>query len=184
MKLVPGFARAVIGGLAIAALAGCSISIGGGSSSSPQPASNVGAGATASTGGGANAASTTYCSRVPTSLIEKTLKVTVGKLDPTVEGPVAVCSYSGKYEVLVRYQVNETPTLFSQNEQSMAGMHEIVVNVTHLGDSAFSAFTTGNGGIPASYTLAALEGTTAIFITSPATPNTERSLMKILLAEL
>ncbi len=191
MKRLPEGLRVVFGGLAIAALAACG-GPGGSSSSAPQPgtgvtaggntASNAPAGATSNPNPRTQTASSTYCARVPPSLIQSTLGLAVGKQDPVIEGPVAVCAYTGKYEVLVRYQVNENATQFSRDEKSMASLHQTVANITGLGDSAFSA--TMRAGSPTSNTVAARKGTVAIFITSPASLASERTLMTILLRQL
>ena len=180
----------VLAGFAVSMLAGCSGGAPAYSSSWPQPGSSVNAGANAaSTAGpvsGANprtaTASKTYCSRVPPSLIQSTLGLTVGKQQPVIEGPVAVCAYTGKYEVLVRYQINETATQFGQDKKSMASLRQTVAAVTGLGDGAFSARV--RPGSPVSNTLAARKGSVAIFITSPASLVDERALMTILLHDL
>jgi hypothetical protein len=183
---------AVLAGIAVSTLAGCSGGAPANSSSAPQPATSTTAGGNAASSAPASAnsssnpqtatASTTYCSRVPPSLIRSTLGLAVGKQQPVIEGPVAVCAFTGKYEVLVRYQINENATQFGQDKKSMASLHQTVATVSNLGDSAFSA--TVRAGSPASNTLAARKGSVAIFITSPASLVNERALMTILLNQL
>ncbi len=180
-KQLPGLS-VVLAGIAVGTLAACS-GAPAYSSSKPQPATGGTGGNTASSSNPRTVtASTTYCSRVPPSLIQSTLGLAVGKQQPVIEGPVAVCAYTGKYEVLVRYQVNENATQFSQDEKSMASLHQTVVTIAGLGDSAFSA--TLRTGSPATITLAARKGTVGVFITSPASLANERALMTILLNQL
>ena len=184
MKRLPGCLSIVLASLAVGALAACSGSAGP-PASPPQPGiSAAGNSAAAGTGAstGTPTASSTYCARVPSSLIKSALGLSVGKQDPLIEGPVAVCSYSGRYEVLVRYQVNENAAQFGQDEMSMASHHQTVASVSDLGDGAFSA--TMRAGESASNTLAARKGVVAIFITAPASLTSERTLMKILLNQL
>jgi hypothetical protein len=183
----------VLAGIAVSTLAGCSGGAPAYSSSAPQPVTSTTAGGNAASSApaaGANSganpgtatASKIYCSRVPPSLIWSTLGLAVGKQQPVIEGPVAVCAYTGKYEVLVRFQINENATQFSQDKKSMAGLHQAVATVNDLGDSAFSA--TMRASSPVSNTLAARKGSVAIFITSPASLVDERALMTILLHDL
>jgi hypothetical protein len=195
MKRPPALS-VVLAGLAVSAVAACSgaPAYSSSSSSKPQPATTGAAGgSTASAAGGAASsspdsnshvptASATYCSRVPSSLIQSTLGLAVGKQQPVIEGPVAVCAYAGKYEVLVRYQINENAAQFSQDKKSMASLHQTVATVNGLGDGAFSA--TMRASSPVSNTLAARKGAVGIFITSPASVTSERALMTILLHDL
>jgi hypothetical protein len=116
-------------------------------------------------------------------MVGKALGLPVGKLIPTVAGPVTICAYAGRYEVIVRYQTGETAAIFAQTRSSQASLqHQLVATVSGLGDSAYAARYTA--GKPASNTLAARQGDLAIFITSPASLSAERALMKTLLAKV
>jgi hypothetical protein len=116
-------------------------------------------------------------------MVGRALGLPVGKLIPSVEGPVTVCAYAGRYEVIVRYQTGETTSTFAQTRSSQASLRQQLVTTVHgLGDSAYAARYTASK--PASNTLAAKQGDLAIFITSPASINTERGLMKTLLAKV
>lgn len=185
---------AALAGLGVAAAAACS----GPAVSAPSathtsaaapgatPSASAAAPSSASSQAGSNAsaptASTSYCTRAPASMIHDTLGLTVGKLVPVVDGPVAVCAYTGKYEVIVRFQINENASQFGQDQKTSLGSNQTVATVSGLGDGAFSATTSGH---PAPlYTLAARKGTVAVFITSPASLTAERSLMTRLLAQL
>jgi hypothetical protein len=116
-------------------------------------------------------------------MVGKALGLPVGKLIPSIEGPVTVCAFAGRYEVIVRYQTGETATSFLQAENSQAGLHHQSVGpVNGLGDGAYVARYTASK--PASNTLAARRGDIAIFITSPASISAERGLMTTLLAKV
>jgi hypothetical protein len=134
------------------------------------------------TSGANSAASTSQCASAPSSLVAKTLALSLGNVMATAEGPVTVCAYTGRYEVIVRYQTGETATEFSQARESQASLHQSVDTVKGLGDAAYLASYTA--AKPTSNTLGALKGDIAIFITSPASLDSESTLMKELLAKV
>jgi hypothetical protein len=189
MSLRQVTAAAVLGLMATAALAACS----GGTASNgaaPPPAvapsvASSSAGPVGSAKPGAavtTAPSTTACVAAPSALVGRTLGLTVGKLVATPEGEVTVCAYTGRYEVVVRYQAGENSSQFTQAKQSVAKLQQSVSQVNGLGDQAFFASYTVSK--PASYTLAARKNDTAVFITSPASLTAERTLMAELLQKL
>lgn len=173
-------AVAALLGTATAAVAGCGASPAG----HPVPGGTVPgtAGQTSAAGGASdNAAATSVCSGAPSSLVGKKLSLPTGQLSASAEGPVTVCAYAGKYEVLVRYQTGETAAEFAQAKSSQASLHQAVSSVPGLGDGAYFARYTASK--PPSNTLAARKGDLAIFITSPAALTAEQSLMSALLAK-
>jgi hypothetical protein len=127
----------------------------------------------------APAASTSECANAPSALVGKDLKLTVGKVTATAEGPVTVCAYAGRYEVLVRYQTGETTAEFAQARTAQANLHQKVGTVRGLGDAAYLASYTASK--PVSNTLGSLKGDIAIFVTSPASLGAESALMTDLL---
>jgi hypothetical protein len=174
----------------VAAVAFAGVAIGSVAACSPAPApSNAGTSpatsAPVNVGGTSDvnsAASTSQCASAPSALVGKVLQLSVGKVTATAEGPVTVCAYTGRYEVIVRYQTGETVTTFAQAQQSQASLHQSVGTVKGLGDAAYLARYTATS--PASNTLGALKGDIAIFITSPASLDSESTLMKELLAKV
>lgn len=180
-------ATAVLAGVAVCTLAACSVSSGaapepGGAGN---PASSAQAGAAASNSGSGGKASAgppaPYCAQAPATVVGATLGLTLGKQVSTLEGPVSVCAYLGKYMVMVRYQTGETAKEFKQSQQSLSSLHQSVRTVSGVGDKAyFASVGTAHG---ASNTLAALSGTVAVFVTAPRPLATERTLMKHLLAK-
>jgi hypothetical protein len=178
--------------LAAAALLGitaCAV-VACGNSSSPSAGGHTApavpdtpAGGPTAVSGAAGVASSSQCSVSPSAMVGKALGLPVGRVIPSVEGPVTVCAYAGRYEVIVRYQTGETAATFAQTRSSQASLRQqSVATVSGLGDSAYSARYTASK--PASNTLAVREGDIAIFITSPASIGTERTLMETLLAKV
>jgi hypothetical protein len=155
-----------------AALAACTTSSG-----DPAPGGTAGPPATASQSAPAPApVAGTYCAKAPAGVVGSALGVKAGTLKVWLEGPVTVCSYVGQAEVIVRYQVGESATSFAAARSSMP--HQRITTMSGLGDDAFFARSA------TSDTLAARQGTVAVFITSPAALDAERTLMTKLLAAL
>lgn len=181
---------ATITSLALCALAACSGSPGAtpsvaGSGSSSGPAAAAGGTSSASPAPAPAAAAGSkapYCAQAPSSMVGSALKLPVGKQVTSLDGPVSVCAYLGKYEILVRFQVGENTSEFSQSRTSLVSLHQSVSGVSGLGDQAY--FATVGSGQRASNTLAALKGTIAVFVTAPTPLTTERSLVAQLLAKL
>ncbi|HLI38150.1 MAG TPA: hypothetical protein VKV80_12550 [Streptosporangiaceae bacterium] len=175
-------AAAVLAGVAVCVAAACDSlnpASGGGSSASAHPAPVTSAARAGSAG--SSGVSTSECGNSPPAMVRKALGLPVGKLVASAEGPVTVCAYTGRYEVLVRYQTGETARQFAQDRRSMTKLHQSISSVGGLGNSAYFAKYTKSK--PPSYTLAAREGDIAIFITSPAPLGAERALMARLLAK-
>jgi hypothetical protein len=195
MSLRQVTAASVLGLLATAALAACG---GGGTPSngaaapppaavgpsSAVPATSAGAVAPAGKPGAAatTAPNATACADAPSGVVGRALGLAVGKLVASAGGPVTVCAYTGRYEVVVRYQAGEDASQFTQYRQSVAMLHQSVSQVGGLGDQAFFASYTVSK--PASYTLAARKNGTAVFITAPVSLDAERALMAELLQKL
>jgi hypothetical protein len=108
-------------------------------------------------------------------MVSRALGLAVGKVVASIEGPVTVCAYTGRYEVLVRYQTGENASQFALDKQSAARLHQKVSTVSGLGDEAFLAAS------PPNFTLAARSHNMAVFITAPAAIGSERALMVQLL---
>jgi hypothetical protein len=113
-------------------------------------------------------------------MVAAALKLPVGRVVGTVEGPVTVCAYTGRYEVLVRFQHDESASEFAAAKRSTGARHQLVTAVTGLGHGAYLA--TYTLAKPQQNTLAVRHGRFAIFITSPAALGAERKLMRRLLA--
>ncbi|HEY4853589.1 MAG TPA: hypothetical protein VII22_22610 [Streptosporangiaceae bacterium] len=179
---------AAMASLALSALTACSGSPagsqpavpaagGGASGSAPAPAA-----AGSASPGAAGAAQAPYCAQVPSSMVGSALRLPVGKQVTSVAGPVSVCAYLGKYEVLVRFQVGENAGEFTQSRTSLVSLHQSVSDVAGLGDQAY--FAIFGSGQRASNTLAARKGSIAVFVTAPTPLATERSLMTQVLAKV
>lgn len=123
-----------------------------------------------------------YCEQAPSSMVGSALRLSLGKQVTSVDGPVSVCAYTGKYEVVLRFQVGENASEFSQSRTSLVGLHQSVRGVARLGDQAY--FAKYGSGLRASNTLAARKGAVAVFVTAPTRLAIERSLMAQLLARV
>lgn len=181
-------ATAVLAGVAVSTLAACSVSSGAAPEpgAAGNPASSAPSGAAASNPGSSSHASpgppAPYCAQAPAAEVGAALGLTLGKQVSTLEGPVSVCAYLGKYMVMVRYQTGESAQQFKQSQQSLSSLHQTVRTVSGVGDKAyFASAGTAHG---ASNTLAALSGTVAVFVTAPRPLATERTLMKHLLTKI
>jgi hypothetical protein len=120
------------------------------------------------------------CAIAPSAMVGAALKLPAGRVVGTIEGPVTVCAYTGRYEVILRFQHGENAAEFADTRQATAANHQIITAVAGLGKGAYLATYTLSK--PPVNTLAARHGKLAIFITSPAAPRAERKLMKHLLA--
>jgi hypothetical protein len=148
----------------------------------PSPAITAPAGSAGPASASVDAASTSECTNAPSALVGKELKLAVGKITAEAEGPVTVCAYAGRHEVLVRYQTGETAAEFAQARNAQASLHQSVSTVKGLGNAAYLAIYKGIK--PFSYTLGSLKGQVAIFITSPASLGAESALMTDLLKKV
>ncbi|MGH3169158.1 MAG: hypothetical protein ACRDN0_25175 [Trebonia sp.] len=176
-------AAAALLGLTACAVVACGNSSSPTAGGHPAPAiPDTPAGGPSAVSSASSTASTSQCSVTSSALVGKALGLPVGKVIPSVEGPVTVCAYAGRNEVLIRYQTGETAAEFAQGKSSQQGLHQTVAAVGGLGDGAYSA--TDSAGRSQLYTLAARSGDIAVFITSPAPLSAERSLMTKLLAKV
>jgi hypothetical protein len=169
-------------GATVWAAAACGSSASPNTSGAATPAASAPVGLAGTNDASADAASTSECANAPSALVGKDLKLAVGKVMADAEGPVTVCAYAGRYEVLVRYQSGETRAEFAQARKSQANLHQSVRTVKGLGETAYLAIYKGSK--PFSYTLGSLKGEIAIFITSPATLGAESALMTDLLKKV
>lgn len=176
--------------LAMVAVLGVTVGTAAACSSSPAPSHSGGTGGATSPAGSqpaaggtaGNAAASAQCAKAPSGQVGKALGLAVGKVTAVTEGPVTVCSYAGRYAVVVRYQTGENASQFAEARQNQASLHESVGTVTGLGDSAYFASYTASK--PVTNTLGALQGGIAVFITSPASSAEESTLMAELLKNL
>ena len=106
------------------------------------------------------------CAIAPSAMVGAALKLPVGSVVGTVEGPVTVCAYTGRYEVLVRFQHGESASEFAAAKQSTGARHQLITTVPGLGHGAYLA--TYTLAKPPENTLAVRHGRFAI--SSPRPP--------------
>lgn len=167
---------AMIAGLALTALAACSGTTGA-TPAMPNGANGANGSVPATPG-----APAPYCAQAPAAMVSSALQLPLGKQVTSAEGPVSVCAYLGKYMVMVRYQSGENAKEFTEGRQSLGRLHQAVSNVHGLADQAY--FTSAGSGRRETNTLAAREGSIAVFLTAPKPLASERSLMTRLLGKL
>jgi len=175
-------AAVVLVGATVLAAAACDSSASPNTYGATSPAVTAPVGLAGTSGTSADAARTSECAHAPSALVGKDLKLAVGKVTATAEGPVTVCAYAGRYEVIVRYQSGENAAEFAQARKSQASLHQSVSTVKGLGNAAYLAIYKASK--PISYTLGSLKGEVAIFITSPASLGAESALMTDLLKKV
>jgi hypothetical protein len=112
-------------------------------------------------------------------MVSRALKLPLGRVVGTVEGPVTVCAYTGRYEVVVRFQRGASGGEFAAFRHTAGPGHQLIAAVPGLGNGAY--LDTYTLAIPPVNTLAARRGRLAVFITAPATLRGERRLMVRLL---
>jgi hypothetical protein len=176
MSLGKATAAALLALLSIAAVTACA------SGGPASPAANGAPGSTRPAAPATTAPAATECAHSPSAMVGKALGLAVGKVVASDEGPVTVCDYTGRYEVLVRYQSGENASQFAQARQSIAQLHQSVASVPGLGDEAYFASYTATR--PASHTLASRKDGIAVFVTSPASLGAERALVTELLGQI
>lgn len=164
---------AMIAGPALTALAACS-GTGGATPAMPDGA--------ASSGPATPGPPAPYCAQAPASMVSSALHLALGKQVTSAEGPVSVCAYLGKYMVMVRYQSGENAKVFTESRESLRRLHQAVSSVHGLADQAY--FASAGTGPRETNTLAAREGSIAVFLTAPKPLASERSLMTRLLGKL
>jgi hypothetical protein len=119
------------------------------------------------------------CAIAPAAVVSRVLKLPLGPVVGTVEGPVTVCAYTGHYEVIVRFQRGESGGEFAASRHSNGRAHQLIAAVAGLGNGAYlDTYTLAK---PPVNTLAARRGRLAVFITAPAALGAERKLMVRLL---
>ena len=157
---------AMLAGLALTTLAACS------GSSGATPAMPNGAGGSGPSSPGSSGSTLAagdskapYCAQAPASMVSSALRLPLGKQVTTAEGPVSVCSYLGRYMVMVRYQSGENAREFTEGRASLSHLHQAVTDVHGLGDQAY--FASAGSGQRQTNTLAAREGTIAVFLAPP-----------------
>jgi hypothetical protein len=182
MSLPKVTAAVLFGLIGVAGLAACDSAAGPSRGAAAPPPSATSPAAPATSVPATTAPGTTECVHSPSAMVGKALGLAVGKVVASAEGPVTVCAYTGRYEVLVRYQVGENAGQFAQDRRSVSKLRQSVSSVGGLGEEAY--FASYAASKPASHTLATRKDGMAVFITSPASLHAERALMAELLGKL
>ena len=89
--------------------------------------------------GTATAAGAPSCNVATTQRVKSAVGLTVGSPSVTKEGPVTVCFFTSTPPLLVRFETNESASLFAYGRKSFAKHGEPTKTVSGLGTSAYSS---------------------------------------------
>jgi hypothetical protein len=111
--------------------------------------------------GVAAAASGPSCDLASAKRVKSTVGITVGAASVTKNGTVTVCFFASSPPLLVRFQTNETQSLFTVGRKGFGQHGEPTKTVTGIGTEAYSS----NIG-STSNTIVVLKGKTELLITA------------------
>jgi hypothetical protein len=165
---------------AVALLAGaCGNKAGG----TPAGGNNAAGSGTVGTGG--DATNKPSCALAPAALVNSTLGVSMGEPEETVNSVVTACRYastSGSGSVTVRFQTNEDAAGFARARSGFDDSGQRTTDVPGFFDQAFSS-TLGSGEF-AINTIVARKGSVEILVTSHASLDKEKELVRRIFAAL
>jgi hypothetical protein len=139
----------------------------------------AGAGATSSRPQRLNAHSAgPSCNLASAKRVKSALGITVGAPLVTRNGPVTVCQFMSKPALLVRFETNETTSLFAAGRKGFAQHGEPTKPVHGLGTTAYSSTFAGSS------TIVVLQGKTELLILSSASLAKVEALAKLILPSL
>jgi len=127
----------------------------------------------------AAAASAPSCSLASTSRVKSALGIAVGSPSVTKNGPVTVCLFASAHPLLVRFETDETASLFTAGRKSFGQHGEPTKTVNGLGTQAYSSSIGST-----SNTIVVLKNTTELLITSNEPLAKVVALAKLILPSL
>jgi hypothetical protein len=128
------------------------------------------------------------CSVAPTGTVAGSLGLAPDALDAPQEthnDPVTVCTFLQKSRasaVVVRLQSGVDATIFAGSKSGVTTGGQQATDISGLGDAAYSSTSTSGG--TTMNTVAAWKGTVSITVTSTASVDKEKALVRQLLANL
>ena len=121
----------------------------------------TGAAAVLASTGTAAAVSGPSCNLASAKRVKSALGITVASPSATKNGPVTVCLFASTPELLVRFETNETASLFAVGRKSFGQHGEPTKTVNGLGTEAYSSSTGST-----SNTIVVLKNKTELLITA------------------
>lgn len=125
------------------------------------------------------------CGLASPAAVGAALGMTMEAPDVTNDPPITVCDYwsTNRHKVIIRIQRDLGPKDFSENKASMrTELNQPTIDVPGIGDEAY--VTSNHSKFVPNNTLVARKGAVEIMISSGATVNREKSLMRTLFAGL
>jgi len=140
----------------------------------------TGAVAVLASAGSAAAVSGPSCNLASPKSVKSALGITVGAPSVTKNATVTVCEFATTAGLLVRFETNETPSLFAFGRKSFAKHGEPTKTVNGLGTQAYSSTFAGGK----SNTIVVLKNKTELLITGSEPPAKLEALAKLILPSL
>jgi hypothetical protein len=140
----------------------------------------TGAAAVLAGSGTAAAASGLSCNLASAKSVKSALGITVGPPSVTKNSTVTVCLFDTKVGLLVRFETNETASLFALGRKGFGAHGEPTKTVSGLGTQAYSSTFAGGK----SNTIVVLKNATELLITSSEPLPKLEALAKLILPSL
>ena len=128
----------------------------------------------------AAAASGPSCSLASAKSVKSALGITVASPSVTKNGPVTVCLFTSTSALLVRFETNETASMFAVGRKSFGQHGEPTKTVNGLGTTAYSSTFAGGK----SNTIVVLKNKTELLITANEPLAKLEALAKVILPSL
>jgi len=140
----------------------------------------TGATAALASTGAAAAASGPSCSLASAKRVKSALGLTVGSPSVTKNGPVTVCEFASTSPLLVRFETNESASMFAAGRKGFTQHGEPTKTVSGLGTAAYSSSLAGGK----SNTIVVLKDTTELLITGAEPLAKLEALAKLIVPSL
>jgi hypothetical protein len=134
--------------------------------------------ALASTGTAA-AVSGPSCNLASAKSVKSALGITVGSPSVTKNGPVTVCEFASTSPLLVRFETNESASMFAAGQKSFTQHGQPTKTVNGLGTKAYSSIFKGKTN-----TIVVLKDKTELLITANEPLAKLEALAKLILPSL
>ena len=140
----------------------------------------IGAAAVLASTGTAAAGSGPSCNLASAKSVKSALGITVRSPSVTKNGPVTVCLFTSTPPLLVRFETNETASLFAFGRKSFGQHGEPTKTVNGLGTQAYSSTLAGGK----SNTIVVLKNKTELLITANEPLAKLEALAKLILPSM
>jgi hypothetical protein len=129
--------------------------------------------------GTAAAVSGPSCNLASAKSVKSALGITVGSPSVTKNGPVTVCEFASTSPLLVRFETNESASMFAAGQKSFTQHGQPTKTVNGLGTKAYSSTFAGKTN-----TIVVLKNKTELLITANEPLAKLEALAKLILPSL